>query len=492
MFPPLCAGSPLKRQASSERRSSAPDTLSQPMSGVENGNERIVVSMKYRAPDWKGRQMVTSESVEIDDLTTVDSITRKHIDIIEPVSRFLSSSRHIRSSQGEKKRVTFIESNVNDSAPPGTNLHEVDTVISTMEERQRSSSWVSPSTFSKSNQRVSRTLSLMPSKPETSKEKMVWYPAAEPPSPTSQETTQEVKCGGLTLTCDRLHELEPFLPGDRDSTSVFAGTLSDHQRASLSTSPSTTASIRGTASAKNAPSAQAMVQPFPLRNLRSSPSLLGTSAVEYPYEMPSLESASRTTADRLSVLHCTNSDSEVRERYKMACRLLKSALIERDFALQPSEKVFLEGLLREDAASAVSTAQLSAVESAANTLLSDSIFRVGSIDTESFDKAQDMLNTTGEIGLTAMVEGEDPEPEKKIESWFASFDSRNYPFLILGADMKGTNGVDGSTDGKFARILSIGGCETEFLAEVSNDSRRQNTAVITFSCSDLQAHVTLC
>jgi hypothetical protein len=74
----------------------------------------------------------------------------------------------------------------------------------------------------------------------------------------------------------------------------------------------------------------------------------------------------------------SNIDAETKERYLMACRLLKSALIEKEKSLMPTEKSFLQGLLDESSDFAPSEAHASAIESASHTLLSDPLFQFGS------------------------------------------------------------------------------------------------------------------
>jgi hypothetical protein len=70
----------------------------------------------------------------------------------------------------------------------------------------------------------------------------------------------------------------------------------------------------------------------------------------------------------------SNIDAETKERYLMACRLLKSVLIEKETALMPTEKSFLKRLL-DESDNAPSEAHASAIESASHTLLSDPLFQ---------------------------------------------------------------------------------------------------------------------
>jgi hypothetical protein len=72
-------------------------------------------------------------------------------------------------------------------------------------------------------------------------------------------------------------------------------------------------------------------------------------------------------------------DAETKERYLTACRLLKSALIEKETTLMPTERTFLKGLL-EESDNAPSEAHASAIESASHTLMSDPLFQFGSSD----------------------------------------------------------------------------------------------------------------
>jgi hypothetical protein len=84
----------------------------------------------------------------------------------------------------------------------------------------------------------------------------------------------------------------------------------------------------------------------------------------------------------------SNIDSETKERYLMACRLLKSALIEKETVLMPTEKSFLQGLL-DAPDDDPSEAHASAIESASHTLLSDPLFQFGS-------SAMDALTTSAD------------------------------------------------------------------------------------------------
>ena len=100
------------------------------------------------------------------------------------------------------------------------------------------------------------------------------------------------------------------------------------------------------------------------------------------------ESNSKNPNDSLSDIP-SNIDNETKERYLMACRLLKSALIEKETRLMPTEKDFLRGLL-EESERAYSEAQVSAIETASYTLFSDPLFQMDDITepNSSFDAAK--------------------------------------------------------------------------------------------------------
>lgn len=87
----------------------------------------------------------------------------------------------------------------------------------------------------------------------------------------------------------------------------------------------------------------------------------------------------------------SNIDAETKERYLMACRLLKSALIEKETSLMPTEKSFLQGLLDEESGFAPSEAHASAIESASHTLLSDPLFQFGSLATDAYTASADSV-----------------------------------------------------------------------------------------------------
>ena len=409
--------------------------------------------------------MATSESVEIDDLTTIDSITRQHLEVIEPVRRALSSSPHTPSVSAKEEMGSHAGSSKSDSTLDTTtgaaSLEELDTIVHAVKERQRSGTPPSPSI-----RQASRTPS--PTLTQKSKGKRIWYPAARPPSPrSSPEKNQEMVYRSITSaspdrqakvepsSSNRPYTLKPISPSDRDSIPQRGKDQSNRQHRKPPPSPEKRTSTQVSQSSEEgspflAPGYQPLPhstsQPIPnhevppkssLKDLPSPPTSLDAPQFE---ERPStlVGNGPKTIADRLSQYPDTDLDSEVRERYLLACGLLKSALVQRDAALLPAEKMFLEELLREDDESTVSMSQVSAVQSATYTLVSDPIFQVGSVATTAFEEAQDPFNITGETGITTMLEGKDPERERKRKTLasFASFDGRDYPFRILGADMK--------------------------------------------------------
>jgi hypothetical protein len=94
----------------------------------------------------------------------------------------------------------------------------------------------------------------------------------------------------------------------------------------------------------------------------------------------------------------SNIDAETKERYLMACRLLKSALIEKETSLMPTEKSFLQGLLDESDFEP-SEAHASAIESASHTLLSDPLFQFGSSATDAYTASADSVKAAWYLKL---------------------------------------------------------------------------------------------
>jgi hypothetical protein len=135
-------------------------------------------------------------------------------------------------------------------------------------------------------------------------------------------------------------------------------------------------------------------------------------------------------------------DSATRERYLMACRILKSTLIEKDGSLLPIERTFLQGLLEDDD-EAVSEAQVSAIETASRTLVSDPLFSLEAVHSSQFlqdssppgaEAAKSAWKKSQKIRATSSAWHTEQEPP--LEPVFTSpvrLEDRDHPFLILGA-----------------------------------------------------------
>lgn len=165
--------------------------------------------------------------------------------------------------------------------------------------------------------------------------------------------------------------------------------------------------------------------------------------------------------DRLSDVP-SDVDTAVKERYLRACRILKSSLIEKDEALQPSEKIFLASLLLDKAPSKESPTEnrMNDVESAAGALRSNPVF-VATRSEASSSAGPDNHSSNGgqargldDASLTPMSEdtllvhnkqrlpedelGEENRPRKSAlsqtsSSLFSRVDE-DYPFKILGTE----------------------------------------------------------
>jgi len=145
-------------------------------------------------------------------------------------------------------------------------------------------------------------------------------------------------------------------------------------------------------------------------------------------------------------------DPTTRDRYLKACRLLKATLIEREPALLPTEEQFLRGLLE---ANVLSDEQVSAIETASQTLLSDPLFQVGSVHSSSFEEAEDCKPVPARPSWQerALMKDRDPlsrssgnmrampslvdeevltETGASVANTVARFDGKDFPFYILG------------------------------------------------------------
>lgn len=142
-------------------------------------------------------------------------------------------------------------------------------------------------------------------------------------------------------------------------------------------------------------------------------------------------------------------DPNAKERYLMACRLLKSALFQHEKTLMPTEKQFLQGLIEEEDPT---DEHVSAVETASATLLSDPLFQVESVNTSCFEEvvATDRISTSDDTrvvknrnnrGLPALVDDEDDVltdvdasflTDTETATSVARFEGKDMPFYILG------------------------------------------------------------
>lgn len=116
-----------------------------------------------------------------------------------------------------------------------------------------------------------------------------------------------------------------------------------------------------------------------VRSLSSSPHPVPTPAASFVFADPTPEPSRDSNDDDDDRLSDVPSDvaDDVKERYLKACRILKSSLIEKDSALEPSEKAFLASLLVDKAPSVgpVPTEErITDIESAAQTLQSNPLF----------------------------------------------------------------------------------------------------------------------
>lgn len=155
--------------------------------------------------------------------------------------------------------------------------------------------------------------------------------------------------------------------------------------------------------------------------------------------------------DRLSDVP-SDVETDVRERYLTACRILKSTLIEKASKLKPSEKEFLIGLLERNGNSIEpSEEHLSAMESLAETLqIGDSLFQE---ENQSMDREEmDVVHVPGSSVednnvreeakqnnfLTKLLTKDqvvEPSPTSTTMSAVSSsIYVYDYPFKILGTD----------------------------------------------------------
>lgn len=160
-----------------------------------------------------------------------------------------------------------------------------------------------------------------------------------------------------------------------------------------------------------------------------------------------LEREQKKVPDSLSDIP-SNVDDATRERYLAACRLLRSTMIEKEKALLPTERDFLQDLLDDD--NDISEAHTHALETASNTLVSDPLFRVDSVDSDAFPMAPELERQWEQVKeekrvLKSQHSSRSLRNTKKSlldgndMASVASFQGREYPFYLLGiSDFKPT------------------------------------------------------
>lgn len=155
-------------------------------------------------------------------------------------------------------------------------------------------------------------------------------------------------------------------------------------------------------------------------------------------------------------------DPSTRDRYLTACRLLKSTLIERETALLPMERNFLQRLLEETEQNPTEE-QLSAAETASATLLSDPLFQVESVNSSQFqqpneresakaawqERSKEKNGSTSDYtsrisnrhtpvrqSMPALMDDDEAMTDAGASAVgtpsVARFDGRDFPFYILG------------------------------------------------------------
>lgn len=175
---------------------------------------------------------------------------------------------------------------------------------------------------------------------------------------------------------------------------------------------------------------------------------------------PRLRDQSQNFPDSLSDVP-SNIDSETKDRYLTACRLLKSAMIEKETTLMPTEKDFLKGLL-DDSEGARSEANLKSIVTASNTLLSDPLFQMDyrpppassldaakaawqlKVEKERANNMQMGRSKTETPAMTPATHNKTPERKKarapdretnmSPQRMPPSRNKSDYPFLILGIE----------------------------------------------------------
>lgn len=161
-------------------------------------------------------------------------------------------------------------------------------------------------------------------------------------------------------------------------------------------------------------------QPSHLRRLRSGSNTLETRIQEdLKRRRPDLQ-----LSDSLSDLP-SDVDTEVREQYLLACRLLKTTMVQKEKTLDHVEKDFLHKLV-QDVPFVPSESQIAAVKKASETLMSDPLFR-----SSSKPASEDFNGSLRESGQAANLK-DDMYRKKKAVAAYAKDEAKNYPFRVLG------------------------------------------------------------
>ena len=182
------------------------------------------------------------------------------------------------------------------------------------------------------------------------------------------------------------------------------------------------------------------------------------------FQMEGTKKPSKSQDDNLDSLSNvpSNVDSDTRERYLMACRLLKATMIQKDSRLQPEDKEFLRQLLSTaEQARAPSDYDIAAIETASD-LLSDTDddfgqaeeqrFRVLNIKEAWHKKARELFasrpaNTPGLILPEPLSPFKQPTPATPPRSLAMPAlkekppSPKSSPFVVLGRKPTSPDGV---------------------------------------------------
>jgi hypothetical protein len=366
-----------------------------PDSGSGSAQTSIASTIPNNSNDKKNNNMATLNSVEIDDLSNV-STTFLHDAKKQNAERKKRASLELDVSLPPRGRPGPDEGEI--QPPPtfpasdesvkslktieGIAVDELDAIVLAVEERTRS-----------------RTPSPSPGGPR------IWSPTAVV-SPTSSYEQR------------RTPESFPRRRGREQLQSTIPPSPSSKRKATVRS-----ASPRGRSSDAS-----------PLRALRDSPHNILEMRSNDDDGFRKNERFKEFSNEALSDIP-SDVETAVRDRYLLACRLLKSTLIQKDAALTLREKDFLQGLVDEEERTP-SEAMVTAIQTASVTLLSDPLFRVASANSAGYSTSGSsstrMTEHTRNSGR-ALPETDDHR-RSKVVAPFARFDGRDYPFRILGID----------------------------------------------------------